>query len=56
MFDDKDSQSTPPAFTSEQLICWERVRMRLRAELGDAVYNSWFLRLELERVGGMACI
>jgi len=52
MFDDKDSQSTPPAFTSEQLICWERVRMRLRAELGDAVYNSWFLRLELERVGG----
>lgn len=29
---------------------WERVRQRLRAELGDAVYNSWFTRLELERV------
>lgn len=29
---------------------WERVRQRLRAELGDAVYNSWFTRLELDRV------
>ncbi len=27
---------------------WERVRRRLRAELGDAVYNSWFTRLELD--------
>lgn len=31
---------------------WERVRQRLRAELGDAVYNSWFTRLELDRVDG----
>jgi chromosomal replication initiator protein len=29
---------------------WERVRERLRAELGDAVYNSWFTRLELDAV------
>jgi chromosomal replication initiator protein len=26
------------------------VRDRLRAELGDAVYNSWFARLELDRI------
>ncbi len=26
------------------------MRQRLRAELGDAVYNSWFTRLELDRV------
>jgi chromosomal replication initiator protein len=31
---------------------WERVRERLRAELGDAVYNSWFTRLEVDRVEG----
>jgi chromosomal replication initiator protein len=31
---------------------WERVRQRLRAELGDAVYNSWFTRLELDRLNG----
>jgi chromosomal replication initiator protein len=30
---------------------FERVRRRLRAELGDAVYNSWFTRLELESAG-----
>jgi chromosomal replication initiator protein len=51
MFDDKDTQPTPPAYTSEHLTFWERARMRLRGELGDAVYSSWFLRLELERVG-----
>src|SRR5580765_1645256 len=26
---------------------WQRVLQRLRAEVGDAVYNSWFVRLEL---------
>lgn len=36
--------------SAEDLSRWERVRHRLRAELGDAVYNSWFTRLELERV------
>ncbi len=29
---------------------WERVRHRLRADLGDPIYNSWFTRLELERI------
>ncbi|MBM3562324.1 MAG: chromosomal replication initiator protein DnaA [Alphaproteobacteria bacterium] len=29
---------------------WDRVRHRLRIDLGDAVYNSWFTRLELERI------
>ena len=26
---------------------WERVRRRLRAELGEDVFSSWFARLEL---------
>ncbi len=44
----------PPkdAASAEEQKRWERVRHRLRAELGDAVYNSWFTRLELERVEG----
>lgn len=36
--------------TPEDQARWERVRQRLRAELGDAVYNSWFTRLELDRI------
>ncbi len=47
MLTDKDSE---PPFSNEHLLCWERVRSRLRAELGDAKYDSWFTRLELERV------
>ena len=31
---------------------WPRVLQRLRAELGDAVYNSWFARLELVELSG----
>ncbi len=30
--------------------CWSRVKGRLRAEVGDAVYSSWFARMELESV------
>jgi chromosomal replication initiator protein len=30
--------------------CWTRVRGRLRAEVGEAVYSSWFARMELESV------
>lgn len=37
-------------FSIEDQQRWEHVRRRLRAELGDAVFDSWFLRLELERV------
>ena len=36
--------------SAEDRTRWERVRQRLRVELGDAVYNSWFTRLELDRI------
>ena len=52
MSDSTDSSPPPRGFTSEELIRWERVRQRLRAELGDAIYDSWFAGLELERVDG----
>jgi len=29
---------------------WERVRRRLRAEFGEALYESWFRRLDLEQM------
>lgn len=45
-----DHRETSGGITAEDHSRWERVRHRLRAELGDAVYNSWFTRLELERV------
>ncbi len=28
--------------------CWSRVKKRLQAELGEAIYMSWFARMELE--------
>ncbi|MER2265342.1 DnaA N-terminal domain-containing protein, partial [Methylobacterium oxalidis] len=31
---------------------WSRVKRRLRAELGEDVFASWFARLELEEVAG----
>ena len=31
---------------------WDRVRRRLRAELGEDVFNSWFARVELEELSG----
>src|ERR1700746_2124753 len=31
---------------------WRRCGDRLRAELGEDVFNSWFGRIELEGVGG----
>lgn len=33
---------------------WKRVCRRLRAELGDAKFDSWFGRIELDRVDGGA--
>ncbi|HEY8564813.1 MAG TPA: chromosomal replication initiator protein DnaA [Beijerinckiaceae bacterium] len=36
---------------------WTRVKRRLRAELGEDVFTSWFARLELETViDGCACL
>lgn len=40
--------------SAEDRSKWDRVRHRLRTDLGDAVYNSWFTRLELERIDGGA--
>lgn len=36
---------------SEPAQHWERIRVRLREEIGEDVYSSWFARLELDRVG-----
>ncbi len=30
--------------------CWSRVRGRLRAEVGDDIYSSWFARMDLEEM------
>ena len=27
---------------------WDRVALRLRAELGEDLYTSWFARMEIE--------
>jgi chromosomal replication initiator protein len=35
----------------EAAAIWDRVRRRLRAELGEDVFNSWFARVDLEGVG-----
>jgi chromosomal replication initiator protein len=43
-------ETTLDGISVENQKRWERVRERLRAELGDAVYNSWFTRLELDAV------
>ena len=48
MSDNRDQ--TANQIAPDDLARWERVRQRLRAELGDAVYNSWFTRLELDRI------
>jgi chromosomal replication initiator protein len=42
------SRSSDIANTSEE--AWTRTCRRLRTELGEAVYNSWFARLELVRI------
>ncbi len=30
--------------------CWQRVKNRLRVELGDDVFSSWFARMEIEAI------
>ncbi len=50
MSDSKIPQPPSGDITNDDLQRWERVRQRLRAELGDAIYDSWFTRLELDRV------
>lgn len=35
---------------SDENQSWTRVRSRLRAEVGDDVYSSWFARMDLEAI------
>ena len=39
------------ATESNDTLRWDRVRRRLRAEVGEDVYSSWFARMELENCG-----
>lgn len=51
---DETVKADSPAALAES---WERVRRRLRAELGDDVFSSWFARVELSGiVDGTACL
>src|ERR1700754_3304433 len=36
--------------TSPEQESWSRVKGRLRAEVGDDIYSSWFARMDLEGV------
>lgn len=36
---------------STDAVHWDRVRRRLRAEVGEDVYSSWFARMEIEDCG-----
>jgi len=31
---------------------WENIQARLRAQLGESLYNSWFSRLEFRAIDG----
>lgn len=51
---DHTEQLASGEVSAEDRSKWDRVRHRLKTDLGDAVYNSWFTRLELERIDGGA--
>ena len=42
----KDRETAPAVLKQ----CWERIGQRLRAELGEDLYSSWFARMEAERL------
>ncbi|MDH7797940.1 MULTISPECIES: chromosomal replication initiator protein DnaA [unclassified Beijerinckia] len=44
----RQAGETPPR--GETSVAWERVCQRLRSEVGKDIYNSWFARLEFERM------
>ncbi|MCK0209129.1 chromosomal replication initiator protein DnaA [Starkeya koreensis] len=44
---DADNAEAHPADARQS---WERIRRRLRAEIGEEVYSSWFPRLELDGI------
>src|SRR6266508_1286575 len=52
-----DGTPPPPALlrkttemTSTDLERWSRVKQRLRAEVGDDIFSSWFARMDLEAI------
>ncbi|GGK52084.1 chromosomal replication initiator protein DnaA [Salinarimonas ramus] len=52
--EDAAGEDTSPANLSDENVAketWARVRRRLRAELGEDVFTSWFARLELDTLG-----
>lgn len=44
----KDSSGIDAAALKDAAAIWDRVRRRLRAELGEDVFSSWFARVDLE--------
>ncbi len=46
--DNNDNQHDPKSLQKK----WERTRTRLRAELGEDIFKSWFGRVELEAIHG----
>ena len=50
MSEENTNQNRQDKTTDDLVIAkrqWERVRSRLRAELGEATFNSWFRHLEI---------
>src|SRR6516165_12021596 len=43
---------TNPPISSLDQERWKRVKERLRAEVGEDIFSSWFARMELEGAGG----
>lgn len=49
---DRDARTEAPGKDARMQEIWARICSRLRAELGEAVYESWFGRLEVDHVSG----
>lgn len=50
---ESDSPAAAPAGALTDAERWQRVKQRLRAELGDDIFSSWFARMDLDsRDGG----
>lgn len=48
--------STPVMSDADKKQLWTRIKKRLRAELGEDVFVSWFARLELESIDNQRCV
>src|SRR5208282_5618648 len=44
------SEKSRPKMTSTDQERWQRVKSRLRIELGEDVFTSWFARMEVDAV------